>query len=58
MEAEQDIISANQFQGAPEKIQLTTVDSVRLMLSEVKSVIALLENPKTKTLFYMKDSPK
>lgn len=58
MKQEGDVLSANQFQSAPEALQLTNAKAISAMLAKVRSVFEFMTTDKLKLLYLMKDNPK
>lgn len=52
------ILSSYLFQSAPSVLQLTTIDNLESMHSQVSKIRESFELSSLKVLYYMKDSPK
>lgn len=58
MKSDSDVLSANQFQSAPQLIQMQSVESVQSMESAVTDVLSTLTSMKMHNLFLLKTSPR
>lgn len=58
MKSESDVLSANQFQSAPQLIQMQSVESVQAMQIAVTDVLTKLTAMKMHNLFLLKTSPR
>src|SRR6218665_103902 len=51
-------LSSHLFQNSPTLLQMTSLENVQELLSQVVNIREQLESPALKVLYYMKDSPK
>ncbi|KAJ7381249.1 CDK5 regulatory subunit associated protein 3 [Desmophyllum pertusum] len=58
MKSESDVLSAYQFQSAPQLIQMQSVECVQAMGSAVTNVLSTLTSMKMHNLFLLKTSPR
>ncbi|KAL9967232.1 hypothetical protein ACROYT_G025412 [Oculina patagonica] len=58
MKSDSDVLSANQFQSAPQLIQMQSVESVQSMESAVTDILSTITSMKIHNLFLLKTSPR
>ncbi|XP_020616313.1 CDK5 regulatory subunit-associated protein 3-like isoform X2 [Orbicella faveolata] len=58
MKSDSDVLSANQFQSAPQLIQMQSVESVQAMESAVTDILSTITSMKMHNLFLLKTSPR
>lgn len=58
MKSDFDVLSADQFQSAPQLIQMQSADSIKAMETAVTDVLTTLTSMKMQNLFLLKTSPR
>jgi len=58
MKSDSDVLSANQFQSAPQLVQMQSVESVQAMESAVTDILSTITSMKMHNLFLLKTSPR
>ncbi|XP_015794477.1 CDK5 regulatory subunit-associated protein 3 [Tetranychus urticae] len=58
MKMDEHILSANQFQGAPTILQMTSIDKLSAQMKQVQKILQMMTNEKINLIFMMRDDRK
>lgn len=58
LKQEEHILSANQFQGAPSLLQMTSIEKLNTLLKQIEKILTCMTNEKINLLFMMRDDYK
>ncbi|XP_053205757.1 uncharacterized protein LOC128390110 [Panonychus citri] len=58
MKMEENVLSENQFQGAPNILQMTTAEKLSTQMKQGQKILQMMTNEKTNLIFMMRDDRK